>query len=87
LAENWLERNLVHFFASDAHDPKHRPPILSECYRKVAETKGEEVADRLLKKNPEAVINGTPLPLQPLPVEPIRLKRKRSWFSFLRHDK
>src|SRR5574337_148453 len=33
-AEQWLERNLVHFFASDAHDLKHRPPILSECYAK-----------------------------------------------------
>jgi protein-tyrosine phosphatase len=87
LAELWLEQNLVHFFASDAHDPKHRPPILSECYSKVVESKGEETAERLLKKNPEAVINGLPMPLQPLPIETSQQKRKRGWFSFLRNDR
>src|SRR5208282_1043164 len=28
LAEAWLERNLIHFFASDAHDVRYRPPML-----------------------------------------------------------
>jgi protein-tyrosine phosphatase len=84
LAEAWLERNLVHFFASDAHDVKYRPPILSECYRKVAESKGEETAERLLKKNPEAVINGMPMPSHPPPVESSKQAGKRGWFSFLR---
>jgi len=84
LAEGYLERNLVHFFASDAHDVKHRPPTLSECYRRVAESKGDETADRLLKTNPEAVINGMPLPPQPPPMESGKQARKRGWFSFLR---
>jgi protein-tyrosine phosphatase len=83
LAEAWLEDNLVHFFASDAHDVKYRPPVLSECYRKVAESLGEETAERLLKKNPEAVINKMPLPHQPPPISPSRHGRKRGWFSFL----
>jgi protein-tyrosine phosphatase len=83
LAEAWLERNLVHFFASDAHDVKHRPPILSECYRKVADSKGDEAAERLMKKNPEAVINGMRMPPQPLPIESSQREPKRGWFSFL----
>jgi len=83
LAEEWLEQNLVHFFASDAHDTKFRRPVLSECYRKVAESVGNETAERLLKKNPEAVINDLPLPFQPPPLRPRKQERKHSWFAFL----
>ena len=82
-AELWLDQNLVHFFASDAHDPRHRPPILSQCYAKLKQAKGQEVADRLVKHNPQAVIEGRPLPPFPEPLDPRRVKRKRSWFSFL----
>lgn len=81
-AEMCLEQNLVHFFASDAHDTKYRPPVLSECYRKALAQKGREIADLLLHENPEAVINGHPLPPGPEPLEPKRLKPKRSWRSF-----
>ena len=81
LAEAWLGENLVHFFASDAHGTKFRRPVLSECYRKVAETMGEETAERLLKKNPEAVINDMPMPFQPPPLPPAKQERK-GWFSF-----
>ena len=84
-AELWLDQNLIHFFASDAHDPQCRPPILSASYDKLAEIKGEQVADLLLTRNPEAVINGKPLPPGLQPLEPGRVKRKRSWFAFLRH--
>ncbi len=82
LAETWLQENLIHFFASDAHDVKHRRPMLSECYRKVAESMGEETADRLMKKNPEAVINGASMPRQPYPIRPKKQERKRGWLSF-----
>lgn len=82
LSEMWLDRNLVHFFASDAHDVKYRPPLLSVCYEKLAESKGKAEADRIMKRNPEAVINDRHLPPGPEPVaeEP----PKRGWFSFLR---
>ena len=82
-AELWLEQNLIHFFASDAHDVQYRPPILSECYQKVAAARGQQVADLLLTKNPEAVINGQPLPPGPEPVD-VESPKKRGWFSFLR---
>jgi len=83
LAERWLKQNLIHFFASDAHDEHHRPPLLSSCYRRVTEEHGEEVAARLLVKNPEAVINGQALPPAPEPVDLKKAGSKR-WFSFLR---
>lgn len=83
-AELWLRGNLIHFFASDAHDDKHRPPTLSECYRMLAEARGQEVADLLLRKNPEAVINDLPLPPGPEPLDPRKVKPRRSWLSFFR---
>jgi protein-tyrosine phosphatase len=82
-AELWLEQNLINFFASDAHDLKYRPPILSQCYEKVKAARGPELADLLLTKNPEAVINGHPLPPGPEPVD-FQAPKKRGWFSFLR---
>ena len=78
--------NLVHFFATDAHDTKHRPPLLSPCYEKVAATCGAETADRLLIRNPEAVINDMPLPKGP---EPLKSRRgqKSGWLSFFTRRK
>jgi protein-tyrosine phosphatase len=81
-AEKWLEQNLIHFFASDAHDVRRRPPVLSECYRQVAKARGKEIADLLLIKNPEAVIHGRPLPPQPQPVQG-RAAKPKSWFARL----
>jgi protein-tyrosine phosphatase len=82
-SERLVDDGAVHFFASDAHDIKRRPPLLSRCYRKLAKEKGEEIADLLLQKNPEAVINGCPLPPQPNWAELQGGKGNRRWFSFL----
>lgn len=84
LAQQWFEHNLVHFFATDAHDDKHRPPLLSPCYDKVAATWGRPTAERLLVKNPEAVVNGQPLPPPPQPIAMHAPKPKRSWLSMFR---
>jgi len=84
LARLWLENGLVHFFASDAHDDKYRPPLLSRCYERVALEWGKPTADRLLVKNPQAVIQGQPLPPQPPPVDMHETKPKRSWLDFFR---
>jgi protein-tyrosine phosphatase len=83
LAERFLDRGLVHFFASDAHDLRHRPPILSHCYHKLEKTRGKEIAELLLVKNPQAVIEGLPLPPQPNWTGEDAHAPKRSWFSFL----
>lgn len=81
-AERLLDAGMIHFFASDAHDIKRRPPLLSRCYRKVENEKGKDIAELLLQDNPEAVINGRDLPTQPDWSE-VQAKSKRSWFSFL----
>ncbi len=66
---SWLlERDAVHFLATDAHDTKHRVPVLSAARKEVAEICGAEVAKALVDDNPRAVISGKSLPYFPDPV-------------------
>ncbi|HEV3198071.1 MAG TPA: CpsB/CapC family capsule biosynthesis tyrosine phosphatase [Bryobacteraceae bacterium] len=71
-----MARGLVHFLASDAHDLEHRPPVLDEVWRYVEETFDPEAADRLLRENPQSVLEGFPVASGPAHV------RKRPWYSF-----
>jgi protein-tyrosine phosphatase len=56
-----LERGLVHVVASDAHDPEHRHARLDEAYGIVRSRYGEEEADILFTRNPQAIIDGAQL--------------------------
>jgi protein-tyrosine phosphatase len=56
-----FQRNLVHFIASDAHDTKHRPPVLNAAYAYVAKTWGEKRAQTVFFAAPRAAIFGEPL--------------------------
>ncbi|MGH9404898.1 MAG: tyrosine-protein phosphatase [Terriglobia bacterium] len=78
--DHLLDLNMVHVVASDAHDTKQRPPLLSPAYNKMAAERGQELADLLFAKNPEAIISGKPLPPGPQPISPGQ--RKKKWWSF-----
>lgn len=66
---NWLlEHDAVHVIASDAHDAKHRTPVLSAARSAAAEICGAEVARALVDDNPGAMLSGLPLPYSPKPV-------------------
>ena len=41
-AERLLERRMAHVIASDAHNARYRPPVLSAAYARAAEIAGEE---------------------------------------------
>jgi len=67
-AEWLLKRDAVHFLASDGHDTKRRPPLMSEAREAVAELCDKDVAEALVKANPQAVIQAQPLPYLPQPL-------------------
>lgn len=77
-AEDLMERGIVHFIASDAHDTENRPPRLDEAREHVTRKYGEAKAERLFHLNPAAVLTGDPLP-RPDESSP---EAKRKWYQF-----
>jgi protein-tyrosine phosphatase len=67
MSRDLLQKNWVHFIASDAHSIDGRPPGLGEAYRTLTNEFGQETAERLCVRNPEAVFYGNRLCLQPEP--------------------
>ena len=53
----FLERDLVHFVASDMHNLDDRPPYMQKAYQIVAKKYGAERAEELFKKNQEILLS------------------------------
>ncbi|HTW82305.1 MAG TPA: CpsB/CapC family capsule biosynthesis tyrosine phosphatase [Terracidiphilus sp.] len=68
LANELLERNWIHFLASDGHRIDWRPPHMKKCYEYVKNRMGEETAQRLCVANPKAAVEGARLKQQLEPV-------------------
>ena len=62
-----LEHETVHVLATDAHDNRHRTPILSRAREATQELCGAKIASALVEENPRAMLLGQPLPYQPTP--------------------
>jgi protein-tyrosine phosphatase len=78
-ARKLLERNLVHFIASDAHDPEDRTPRLDEAWRWLERNFGPDYARILLEENPRAALYG-----EAIQRPPARGRRPRFWWLGLR---
>ena len=56
LAMNMLQENQIDMVASDMHDTKRRPNDMGAAYKVVCEHASEDVANRLFKTNPAAIV-------------------------------
>lgn len=57
-ALHMIKIGLVDFVATDAHDSRHRPPILSHALREVDRQFGSEMVKRLFFENLEEIMTG-----------------------------
>lgn len=66
-----VAHHLCHAVASDAHDPRSRPPQLDTVDAALREEFGPATARRLLDEQPRAIVEDRPLtPPEPLPLDP-----------------
>jgi protein-tyrosine phosphatase len=61
---DFVERGLVHLVASDAHSLSSRPPRLAAARQLFEERWGGEKAEGIFGRNPEAVLQGKPVPFR-----------------------
>jgi protein-tyrosine phosphatase len=73
-----VERGLVHFIASDAHDCSRRSPSLREAYDYLSKKWGEERIRPLFVENPQAVLTGEAIDVDLGPAAATR----RKWYQF-----
>ena len=55
-AQFFLEKDLVHFVASDMHNVDPRPPYMQEAYQIISKKYGESHAEQLFRKNQELLL-------------------------------
>jgi protein-tyrosine phosphatase len=72
-----MERRLIHFVASDAHDLQHRPPSLREAHAAMSRKWGAERVDPLFVDNPRAVLGG-----EQIDVDFVPYAATRKWYQF-----
>lgn len=77
-SEELVRKRLVHVMASDAHNTRGRPPVLSSALPRLSSWAGDDEARRMVEDHPRAFLEGRDPDVPPLP-EPA--PRKRSVFS------
>lgn len=82
-ARAMLERNLIHVLASDSHDVRYRPPIMSDGFQAAAAVLGETRARRLVEDIPRAILDGKDIEIEETAVPRPRgmLARMRSFLA------
>jgi protein-tyrosine phosphatase len=75
ISDTLMERRMVHFVASDAHNTYDRPPLLAEAFAYIVDRYGVARGKALFEDNPRATLTGKYLEVE----EPVATKKRR-WF-------
>ncbi len=73
-AEKLIERGLVHFVASDAHDTEYRTPKLDAAFDLLKNHYGEEYARLMLMDNPTSAVEG-------ILALPVVIPKRKKWLG------
>lgn len=79
-SEELVRKGLVHVLASDAHNVRGRPPVLSAGVARLASWIGSDLASRMANDIPRAFVEGRD-PEVPLPAPPPKPSMFRRWFG------
>jgi len=79
-SEELARKRLVHVIASDAHNTRGRPPVISGAMALLGSWAGDDFARRMTEEFPRAFIEGRDPDLPPPREEPAR---RRSWVARL----
>jgi protein-tyrosine phosphatase len=79
-SEELARKRLVHVVASDAHNTRGRPPVISTAMHRLGAWTGEDFARRMADEHPRAFIEGRD---PDLPEAPEGMPRPRSFLSRL----
>lgn len=67
-SDRLLDEGLVHVIATDAHDPRRRPPLLAEGFAAAVDRVGAEHATHMVFTRPQGIVaDSAPGELPPLP--------------------
>ena len=76
-SERLIDKGLVHFVATDAHDTSFRTPKMDDAFEWLSNRYGLEYARTLMIDNPLATVTGLEIESMPPP-------KRRKWFGLLR---
>ena len=62
LSRELVKKGYIHLLASDAHNTRGRPPILSQAVSALSKLIGPEQARAMVTQTPERIIKGEPVP-------------------------
>lgn len=76
-----LRKGLIHIVASDAHNVRGRPPILSEAVRELSALVGDDLAAKMVNEFPAALLRGEPVELPEVASQSRRTPFLSRWFG------
>jgi protein-tyrosine phosphatase len=60
ISRQFVKLGYVHLLATDTHDPKQRPPVLSQAVKELSRLVGEKRAQAMVNDIPQKIIAGEP---------------------------